>query len=579
MENIILIKDEKQAKEYLKKFNQLKNTSPITFSFSAEEILSRNNLIFKMEEDYESAPVYTGIHKKTKEILHKILSQFKLEYRGIELFSLFYSRLYFEIMNSLKLSFLMKEIVKKENPKKIYLFKDEQDDLFYEVAKNLFKGELILLNHEEEKPKKKRASKLPWILSKFQKIHVVISLISAPKNEKIILMSGGKNYFKSIATSLSDKKVINFGGSFTKSFFVGKKYLPFYEFQGKNEPDDEARFKTKMEFFFKEIEKINLEKKVYSGGDISPHLIKKILLNLAKSQFPLIIKKINEMFFLFRNKKIKVILLSEDDSEFSKAVARVARIFKIPTIAFLHGLPVFGSFGKSETDYFVVFGENTEKWFAKNKIKNKEDLKKVKVFGCPWFDHLKPDKNRERKIILYSMEIADKNHVMPENHLTKKEQKEILRWLFDLMKKLPDYHLILKTRPRWYLKELPSKIARERNFKNFSIIEKTDNLDLLNSSKIVIINMTTMGLEALLLNKPVISVNFRYKDSFNPYKKIKSVKKAYTREQLEKLILGSLQKEKSPSISEIKKEIILDRRATQRTLSLIDFLLAQRDSR
>ena len=242
----------------------------------------------------------------------------------------------------------------------------------------------------------------------------------------------------------------------------------------------------------------------------------------------------------------------------------------IPTITFLPGLPVFGAFGKVETDYLIVFGENTKQEFIKNEIRDKEDMKKVLVLGCPRFDSLKSIEGEDKKIIVYSLEISQREHVMPENHLTKKKQKEILSWLFNIMKKIPDYHLILKTRPGWDMVGLPEKIAEENNFQNFTVIEKTDNLRLLDSANLVIINMTTMGLEALLLKKPVISVTYKSMDALNPYKKLKIVKKAYTKEQLENAVKAGLKKKSKFSMQEVNKEILVDGKATQRAVKLIN---------
>ena len=87
------------------------------------------------------------------------------------------------------------------------------------------------------------------------------------------------------------------------------------------------------------------------------------------------------------------------------------------------------------------------------------------------------------------------------------------------MRKLPDHKLIVKTKPGWSLKELPRIIAKKEKFNNLQIIEKTDNKKLMNNSDVIIMHSTAMGMEALLLGKPIISVFFRDLRDYFPYDK------------------------------------------------------------
>lgn len=572
VDKIIIIKDGEQAREYIKNIHKFKDYSPITLSFSAEDFLSKNRIEFRMEEDYERENTYRGIHSETKEIIKRIFGCFKFEYGGIELFSLFYSKLYFRIIDLKKYFRILNEIIKKENPKEIIAFWSKFENITGDILKEIFNGKLEVHADSRRKKKDIRSKFIFRVAGKIQKIYALIDLNLMRKKDNKIFVSGGKIYFKSLVELLSKNnknKIINFDDCLRKSFLIRKKYLPFYEFWGKKNPESEKRLTGEIKGLTGEIEKKDLEKEVGIENALSG-LLKKALIDIV-NQFLGISRKINEMLYLFRNKKISLVLLSEDATEFTKAIARVGKKFNIPSILFLHGIPCV-TFWNLESDFFLVFGEKIKDWFAQNQSQNEEDSKKVLAMGCPRYDNFKK-KDIKEKIILYAMEIASGDHLVPETHLTKKRQKEVLRWIFDIMKNFPDYKLIIKTRRGWDMIGLPEKIAKEEKFTNFKVIERTDNEELLNRAKIVLINHSTMGLEALLLDKKVISISFKNLDKINPYKKMKIVEKAYTRAQLEKAINNAIKDEEKPDNEELNRYILTDKKATQRAVQFIENIL------
>ncbi len=569
MDKIIIIKDKEQAQEYMKNIRKFQDYLPITLSFCAEDFLPKNRINFKIEEDYEKEDTYNGIHNETKRIIKKILNRFKLEYEGIELFSLFYLKLYWSIVDVKKYFRILKEIIKKENPKEIIAFSNDSENIIASILKETFRGRLEIHAYSPRRKKNIRDRLMVQFAGKMQKIYTLIYLNLIGKKNHKIFISGGKIYFKSIAEMLlknHKNKIINFDDCFRKSFFTKGKYLPFYEFSGRRNPEKEKIMKEEMMKLIEEIKKSDLVKEMDIENALLG-LLKKILTNIV-NQFLDISRKMNEMFYLFENKKINLILLSEDDLELSKAIVRTGKRFNIPSLVFLHGIPCV-TFGNIEGDFSFVFGEKVKKLYLRNRSRNEEDSKKVLAAGCPRYDNFEK-KGAEEKIILYAMEVASGNHLVPETHLTKKRQKEVLKWIFNIMKNLPDYKLIIKTRPGWDMTGLPEKIAKEEKFTNFKVIERADNAELLNRAKIVLFNHSTMGLEALLLNKRAISISFRNLDKINPYKKMKTVKKVYTKAQLEKAINKALKNEEEIDGEELNKYILTDRKATQRAVEFIE---------
>ena len=274
---LIFLENEAQAKEYLKKIRNIPNVLPITFDFKAEKLLSDNKIIFRMDDDYERDYIYRGIHKKAKKIIENILLNFNISYGGVELFSLFYSRLYFRITNLEKYFRILNEIIKKEEPKKIYVFENKKDSLFCNVVENIFDGELIKINYDEEKIKQKRERVVFKLVGILQKIYAISNLFLPMKKGRRIFMSGGKTYFSSIARELSkNNKIINFDDCLRKSFFIRGIYLPFYEFSGRSDPENQKLLKKNIDLWLEQMNSEDL-KGILDLDKETSNVIKQIL--------------------------------------------------------------------------------------------------------------------------------------------------------------------------------------------------------------------------------------------------------------------------------------------------------------
>jgi N-acylneuraminate cytidylyltransferase len=277
-----------------------------------------------------------------------------------------------------------------------------------------------------------------------------------------------------------------------------------------------------------------------------------------------------------KKNKINLILLASDNSSFNIAMVKLAKIFNIPSIVIQHAINCTEIAFPMNSEYTFVFGQETKKWLTKNNPKTN----KIFIIGCPRYDNFIPEKEegRREKSILYIMEATNSNKFFPERSLTKKRQKQLLRILFKVLKKFKEYKLIIKTRSGWDMAELPSIITRQEKFTNLEIIEKTDNIKLLNNSDIVIINHTTMGVEALLLNKPVISISFKDLDDGNAYKKIKTVDVCYNEKQLEDAIKKNMKQTKEDYLKReksLRKCLLHDAQASQRAVRLITQIIQE----
>ena len=254
-------------------------------------------------------------------------------------------------------------------------------------------------------------------------------------------------------------------------------------------------------------------------------------------------------------------------------IAKASRLCNIPTIVFQHGLLLNGIDEASEMDYILSYSEETKR----NYIRIGNSDKKIKIVGNTQYDSFIKMNRKNTKKIIYAMEISSGiRSLTPETLLGKKRQKINLRRIFRVMKKFPDYQLIIKIRPKWDMKNLPSKIAKEEGFKNFEVIEKSEEGNLINNCDVFLINWTTMGLAALFLNKPVISVTFKEYDKINPYKKMGIVEMTYTERQLEKAIKKCIDQKKidhQEKETSLNNFILTDKNSSQRAANFINKIL------
>jgi len=577
---LIFIENEFHAKEYLKNKEKFKGFTPITFNFLAEQLLEKNNIKFKLEEVYEKENMYKGVCSSSIKNAKEIIKQFPIMYKNIELMSLFFYELYILFSSSKRNLILFKEIIKKEKPKEMLAF--EAKNKFFErefgstIIPNIFKGKIQKIKYDFPKQKSSKKEKLIKIFMFVQQILAKI-LLRLAKNKNKIFALGGEQYYKKVLESLAKKnKIISFSHSIGKSFFASNTFVPHYEFKGMKILGNK-KFKKELEKFIKIIEDSKLNKTIGMEKEIEKR-VKIYLKQLIKYRFIESCEKINEVLGVLKKQNIKLFLSSADSDPSNLIISRVAKVFGVPTIGFQHGLAPVPEMDKiSESDYFLVYGPKIKKEY----LKGDYSKKKIEIIGFPKCDCFKNENKKNTKKIIYAMEIGSGNRSLtPEIQLTKRKQKIILRRIFNVLKKFPDYKLIIKTRVKWDMKGLPEVIAKEEGFKNFQVIEKTNNNDLINDCDVFLMNQTTMGLEALILNKPVISVSFKEYDKINPYRKIKGVPITNTEKQLEEAIKKAINETEQDVLvrrESLNKFMPTDGKASERAFKIIEEILNEKN--
>jgi len=574
--DIVIIENKIQLKEYLRN-KDLDNVLPISLSYDVEKILFKLKIKFKTEEDYEIESYHKKINSTNLKELEKIFKNIEITYRRVKILDLFYGDLYHFLSIKKRYLEILKRIIKKEKPSQIYIFKNKENftirgsgDIYSDIADKVHPN-IKYLKYTIPKENKKLA--LNFLVKIQSRISKFILNFSGKKN-KIFLFST-KSLSESVLRILlknKNNRVFRCCDESRKSFFVKSNYIPFYKFTGKKDKN-QIKLKKDIEILKKKISKGKIWKKIRIPRELIP-AVKNWFDNILEIKLNQTAELINEMITLFKKKKINFVLFYQDVDSFPKALATLAKKYSVPSMVIQHGICGHRmGYTPLSSDYFSSIGLESEKRLVKWGIPKK----RIVLNGAPQFDHLiRKGKKSKEKIILYIINADDDKKVIP-GHLTKRRQKEIIKTIISTMKKFPDYKLIVKSKKGWKLDSLPKDIAKRENFKNIEVMKETDNKVLMNRAKAIIIHSSAMGLEGMILKKPIISLFYKDLMEYFPFGKTSLVKKVYNQKQLEseinKIIKGDKESEKEKEILLEKQAFKLDGKASQRVANLINKMI------
>jgi hypothetical protein len=587
--NFVLIENKNQALEYLKNKEKFSEAIPITFSFEPEKILKEKGIYFKTEDEYDIPSDAKGSYDLILKNSKKILENLKIEYRGIELFRLYYMDLFDFLGISYRYLTILKRFSKVEEIEEIFIFNDVsnnsiKNEMCSRIARNFFKEKAKIINFSREEMENSENSFFIRQVGKIQNIFAKIDLFFSKKKNKIFLC-GHQAFYESLIKELNKNKkneIFRCHDHLQKSFIIDKKIFFSYEFE-KKKTKHQVKLKKEIEDFLDDENKFSFFKKLDFEEEIL-FVLKNWIEHQVKYEFMKFSGIINKMFELMKKKKINLICVYADTTTFEKALVQVGKLFGISSVVLLHGLLGKGvqpAFFPMSADYILAFGQGTKERLINLEVPEE----KIIITGSPQYDKFaKKEKNNLNKKISFIMSCPDSHYLFPEIHITKKRQKEVLRMLFKTMKKFPDYKLSIKGRKDWDMNELVKIIAREENFENFEFEINPSPIEFLKKAKIIIVNVTTMVLDGLLLEKPAISIWFKDIEKFTGYKDSKAIATVHTQKELEKAIREKI-KEETEKDKKFRKEWLeyelfkLDGKSGKRSANFIEKIMLNKNAK
>lgn len=224
-----------------------------------------------------------------------------------------------------------------------------------------------------------------------------------------------------------------------------------------------------------------------------------------------IVKYIECLREAIKIEKPKILITLDDYSELGKPTMLLGKINKVPTLCIQHGL--FGKgvfvFGPSYSDKIAIWGPKVKKILGKRWF----NPKKMVLTGSPGFDDL-ADKNslqksKEEIYKILNLNPSKKFFIYATQPLGKdKKLKRITaEMVFNAMKQFTNKYLVVKIHPREYDLSFYQNIAKKTGIHNIIIVKDVNLHKLIANCELLITPFSTVGIEALILNKPLITVN------------------------------------------------------------------------
>ncbi len=361
----------------------------------------------------------------------------------------------------------------------------------------------VLLNFRFKK--NNFASKQNIVITNYFRFSPLINLLQNETNLKVFVLNAGKGDFLR-----SLKRRTNIYYPFLMGYIGWVKYM-YLLFT--------ARLRNEMKR--RVSDKLRVKKLVYRSVNISPLWIWNFLNYFDECAF-------NYLCFyeaaktLLVKEKIDTVILNQDSQGYSKILVLLGNSLNKRTICFQHGAysdikdPHYNSYVAKEV---FVWGEREKELYIKN---NLASMDRIRLAGDPFLENLRK-RNFDKSDICKQLGISDAkktvlfvcekfvNIFLP--YVRPTTANTHLELITSLIGSLSDIQLIVRLKSDHDYAafhdniELKKEIIRKNNKGDIIINSYSNIYDLLYICDVVIVTQSTVGLEAMLFNKPVIVLN------------------------------------------------------------------------
>lgn len=224
-----------------------------------------------------------------------------------------------------------------------------------------------------------------------------------------------------------------------------------------------------------------------------------------KALIPTMIRLFNTIEKYLEKVSVKCIIVGTIEDINSRILAILCRVKGIPSICMQHGLimgeeaylPVF-------TTKVAVYGYYEKDWYKERGTPESQ----VEIIGHPRFDQIFTRKFPSKK----ELDSTKINVLITTNHLNQMMWVKVIKSLA----KLPQFNIIVKPHP-WEVGKKKctdyEKLSSTYHSVNLILSRNVNLYDVFNNIDFVILSASTVGLEAMLFQKPT----FIIKNSVYPY--------------------------------------------------------------
>ena len=217
---------------------------------------------------------------------------------------------------------------------------------------------------------------------------------------------------------------------------------------------------------------------------------------------------------------LKSIVVAPTSEIFDYVIIEIAKKHKIPSFSIIPGMadanPFFVNWFK--TDKICVYGEHALEQLTKVGY----DEKRICVTGNPKYDFLKNmDSSKSKLMFEQELKIDSKKKLVVVGMSRWHENDE--NWMSDLIKfcNINNFEIVIKIHPLYktvskYSENKIKTISNNCKDEKFFLIHDIEIPKLLSAADVMITDYSSIGLEAVFLGKPLISVNL-LKENWEEY--------------------------------------------------------------
>ena len=540
-ESVVLLFDSSSNVDEIKKFVE-QDTKIITFDYETHKILSKNKIDHEISDNYISDTdlqiIQNDSYNLSKWFLEPSISQL-IEYEGVNLGKLLHVEFTYFLIKFLKRFLEIIQISRKYANVK-FVTSPDLYDIIKSMTNNVTKleGKQIIFYYDTIKIDSNIANisfNLPrsYYLKLKETSEIITHFLFGAKinsftSKTALFVEFDAIRFRQIFSLLPQSPLNAILYNQRKPSMWNLTSFSIIKKSGCKIVTSHALMDNKIKNLIKE-EIILIETKISSLLEFEEFFIlffsiKELSFwNIIKSTFMVLLKKrlgeyVKEIIIakqLLKKYKFSSIVIWSEEGSTEQILIKLAKSFKIPTVLIQHGIfydtPEAYSMNKfqgvfpSEVDKYVVWG----KLEVEHAIKYGVTPEKIEPLGSPQYDQFTNSytKNSKRDFILIATSGFNKEDVRGLTVHTHEKYKETMKKICKIASKT-NKKIIIKLHPS--PDEIDITELREETNQGVLIIKASSISPLIRSCDVMImIDLTSVIIEAQLCNKPVISISVK----------------------------------------------------------------------
>jgi len=240
-----------------------------------------------------------------------------------------------------------------------------------------------------------------------------------------------------------------------------------------------------------------------------------------------------------------IMCLMPDDFFLQQMAAALAKKHNIPTLSCSAAIETGNALAQMKhlrVDKKAAMGEIIRNLYVQSGV----EPERIVVTGVAHFDQLfNRNKEQDKQVLARGSIDPDKKAILfTTDNITFSETKEMLAGVISAVLKMNDMQLVIKVHPREDT-EPYQEMAEEYRDSRIHVVKDTDLYALISSCELLVTKFSTTALEAMMIDKPVVTINLSGQPTPVPYAEEGATLGAYRYEGIEQAILKALYDEET----------------------------------